>query len=407
MLDDTNVLFSERRPVGDRGALAPLSHLLYSFGMRICIVSGIFEPDIGGPATYAPRLATKLSEAGHTVSVVTLSPESALPTDSAYPFRLVRVKRGTRILNRIRLFFALIPFIRSSDLVYTLDWFAAGLPVAVVSKILRIPYIVRVGGDYLWEKYLEAGNTPVTLREFYSSGLYRSSRYRFFTWLIRKVFDGARRVVFNSDVQRDLYSQYFGISREKSATIFNPVPRIETASFSGGERNKEIVYWGRFVAMKNLDMLVRAFARARLPDYTLTLIGDGPQRKNIESAVRALGIEKRVAILPQMKLRDVLDRVRNCRASALFSWGDISPNQVFEALAVGLPMIVTEETYLSVRDQLPVTVNPHSIDGCVHALEMLGDDTRYSKFADDFNRIKVVRDWDDVVREHMSVFESV
>ena len=39
--------------------------------MKIVVVSGIWPPDVGGPASHAPALAEALLEAGHTVEVVT------------------------------------------------------------------------------------------------------------------------------------------------------------------------------------------------------------------------------------------------------------------------------------------------------------------------------------------------
>lgn len=39
--------------------------------MRILITTGIFPPDIGGPATYVPQIASGLSERGHQVKVLT------------------------------------------------------------------------------------------------------------------------------------------------------------------------------------------------------------------------------------------------------------------------------------------------------------------------------------------------
>ena len=34
-------------------------------GMHLLIITGIFPPDIGGPATYVPQLACALAERGH------------------------------------------------------------------------------------------------------------------------------------------------------------------------------------------------------------------------------------------------------------------------------------------------------------------------------------------------------
>src|SRR3989344_5180064 len=196
--------------------------------MRILITTGIVEPEVGGPATYAPRLATKLTEAGYQVTVLTFSQKSHYDSDNEYSFGLVRIVRGNRILNRIRFFFAVLSHVHNCDLIYTLDWFAVGLPVALAAKLIGKPYAVRVGGDYLWEqRYLESGQKPMPLKDFYHSGIYRRREYRTFYRLIRWVLSGARHVVFNSNVQRELYVDFYGLAPARVSTIFNPVPTIQ------------------------------------------------------------------------------------------------------------------------------------------------------------------------------------
>ncbi|MGH7855709.1 MAG: glycosyltransferase, partial [Candidatus Binatia bacterium] len=68
--------------------------------MRVLITTGIFPPDIGGPATYVPKIAGALQEAGHQVSVVTLGDASG--SDGAtYTFEVRRVPRGLPKPRRI------------------------------------------------------------------------------------------------------------------------------------------------------------------------------------------------------------------------------------------------------------------------------------------------------------------
>jgi hypothetical protein len=68
--------------------------------MRILMTSGIFEPESGGPATLTPKIAARLVEDGHKVTVMTYSDEPSYDFDSKYPFTLVRVvRRGSRLLN--------------------------------------------------------------------------------------------------------------------------------------------------------------------------------------------------------------------------------------------------------------------------------------------------------------------
>ena len=375
--------------------------------MRILIATGIFEPETGGPATYAPLLAAKLVEAGHRAKVLTyVSKTNGEP--ASYPFKVVRVVRtGNKIKDRIDYFRAAYRELRGYDLVYTLDWFAAGLPVALAARLRRVPYVVRVGGDYLWEqRYIESNEPPLTLKEFYERGLHRRLEYRLAYVLIRSVLRGAAHVIFNSDKQRELYERHYGLKKERVSTIYNPV--LRAGRTGRGSPSKEFVFWGRFIAMKNLAKLIRAFGDADLSDdFTLTLIGDGPRLFELEDLTYELGLEKCVSFVPTMSRTDVLERVQNSRATILPSWTDISPNQVYEAIAIGLPALVTKENYLSIADRLPATVDPHSLEDIAEKIKMLADDAKYEMFAKKFSAISFAHSWEDVLREHVAVFKRI
>lgn len=370
--------------------------------MKILIVSGIFEPESGGPATYAPRLAEGLQKAGHKVTVVTYSDTPRSDSDTAYPFKLARVVRTSRILNRIKMFGFVLRYALRSDCLYFLDWFAAGVPASYAARLLGKKYIVRVGGDYLWEqRYLESDQPPVTLREFYERTLHR--RYRFLFAIIRDVLSHATHVVFNSDEQREMYERHYGLT--KTSTIYNAMPEV-VPSHEPRPSSNEIVFWGRLIVMKNVDSLLRAFARAHTA-FSLTIIGDGPRKTELRTLAAELHIENRVTFLDALPYKDVLERVARCRAFILPSWTDISPNQVYECMAIGLPALITKENYLSIRNQLPMTTDPHSIEDIASRLEMLSVDERYEEFANAFKRIHFDHSWADVVREHESLFKQV
>jgi glycosyltransferase involved in cell wall biosynthesis len=371
--------------------------------MKILIATGIFPPEIGGPATYAPALADKFVESGNEVVVVTFA---NVEDKDAYAYRVVRVFRGNKILNRIRFFFALLREARGVDIIYTLDWFTAGLPLALAAKLLRKPYVVRVGGDILWEqKFLEHTTKPMTLGDFYMSDEHRKWKYRIHYLLIKWVLRGARHVIFNSDEQRQIYVLHYHLEPALLATIHNPVPREELADIKRGEVEKEFVYWGRFIAMKNIVSLVRAFAKADLPEYRLVLIGDGPRFAEIGRAVVDTHMQDRIEILSAMPRHEALERVKSARAFVLPSWTDISPNQVYEALAIGLPALVTKENYLAIKGVLPEQLDPHSIDDIAAKLELLGDEKKYSEFVRRFDAIVFKKSWDDVAREHLTIFK--
>jgi len=381
--------------------------------MKILIATGIYPPEIGGPATYAHVLGHKLAWPDTYISVVTFSTAPSSPDDSErIHYKVVRVVRGrNKIWNRVKFLWTVYKLLRKDrhDIIYTLDWFAVGFPVALVAKWHGIPYVVRVGGDYLWEqRYLESGQKPITLADFYKREIHRQWRYRVFFWLIRWVLSGAAHVVFNSDRQRELCEKHYGLANWKTSTIYNPVPGITVLHRDTLPERNDFVFWGRFIVMKNLDTLVRAFAKAKFPkEYTLTLIGDGPRKKEIVALVSELGIKDRVNIIDTMPRGEAWDRVKDSRALVVPSWTDISPNIVYEALAMGLPALVTKENYLSISNKLPETIDPNSVEDVVAKLEMLADDTKYRVFTEAFRAISFKNTWDDVLRQHEALFQQI
>jgi len=106
--------------------------------MRILITTGIFPPDIGGPATYVPLIAKALTERGHQVTVLTTSePENLRWDDSIYPFRVFRINRRQRIwLRALKCIAEVFRLGRTVDVIY-----ANGIyfETAVANKFLRKP----------------------------------------------------------------------------------------------------------------------------------------------------------------------------------------------------------------------------------------------------------------------------
>lgn len=387
--------------------MAPRYSLRYSFRMRILITTGIFVPESGGPAKLTPKIAARLVADGHEVTVMTYSDKAAYDFDAKYPFKLVRiVRRGNRVLNYGAFFVAALRHLRGCDIAYSLDWLAAGLPLILASYVWRVPVVIRVGGDYIWERYLETGREPMPAADFYAKKLHAGFRLMFA--LIRFVLRHANRVVFNSDIQREMYYRYYGLTPEGTGVIYNPVPASDWVGISRDEPSEEIVFAGRLVAQKNVETLVRAFARARLPEgYTLVIIGDGPEQGKIESAARELSLGGRMSLLPSMSQKNLYARIRNCRALVLPSWTDQSPNQVFEAMQLKIPMLVTKENYLAIRDELPEKIDPRSVTDIAAKLEMLADETRYAAFESAWRALSFDYDWDREMKEHYAVFDRV
>ncbi|AEG49842.1 glycosyl transferase group 1 [Sphingobium chlorophenolicum L-1] len=124
----------------------------------------------------------------------------------------------------------------------------------------------------------------------------------------------------------------------KGWVIPNPVPpaALGTDHRAGG---RTIGAVGRLVPQKGFDLLLDAFApvAARIPDWTLTIWGEGPERKALEGQCARLGLTDRVS-MPGVteKPGEWIARTDIFILSSRFEgWGIV----VGEAMGAGLPVI--------------------------------------------------------------------
>lgn len=375
--------------------------------MRILLLTGIFEPELGGPANYTVRLGKKLVAFGHKVKVITYSDKPQFDFDREYPFELVRVVRRGKLSNYIRFFSIVLNNIRNFDAVYSLDWVAAGLPLRAASVLTGKKYGVRVGGGYAWEKYLAEGRTPVPLKDFYRNGLYRD--YRALFLIIKFVLRGAEFVVFNSEDQAKLYKEFYRLRDNRVNVIPNPTPENFDIGTVRDETKitKEIIFAGRFIKMKNVESAVEAFARLDDHSYRLVLIGEGPTEEILHGLVKKLGISERVSFELPLRQKELYQRIIQCRYIILPSWTDISPNQIYECLSLHIPFLLTKENYLAINKEEFLRIDPASVGDIAEKMNSLLDGSVYKTFTQQLERLEFAYSWDDATRDHLELFQKL
>lgn len=135
---------------------------------------------------------------------------------------------------------------------------------------------------------------------------------------------------------------------------------------------------GRLVPYKGFDMVLQAMAASPvLRTCRLTIVGDGPQRSNLETMVSESGLTDRVAFTGWMEQCDLSQHLRNSQAFVFPSLREFGGGVVLEAMASGLPSIIVNyggpaeliDGTNGIR--LPLTRRPELVTNLITAMEAL------------------------------------
>jgi glycosyltransferase involved in cell wall biosynthesis len=105
-----------------------------------------------------------------------------------------------------------------------------------------------------------------------------------------------------------------------------------------------LIYTGRLGPEKNLPLLLRSFAgTAKAYDHIgLLIVGDGPERDNLEDRVKYMGIADRVHFTGMVPYKDLPRYLAAADAFVTASITEVHPLSVIEAMAAGLPVLGIE-----------------------------------------------------------------
>lgn len=112
--------------------------------MRIVIATPLYPPDIAEPAPYVKTLATKLTEAGHQVTIVLYG---RLPETIPGVSYICIDKRASLPLRLVRYFFALFRATKQADVIYALNGASVEVPITLLRFVRRAPILMHLGDD--------------------------------------------------------------------------------------------------------------------------------------------------------------------------------------------------------------------------------------------------------------------
>lgn len=295
--------------------------------MRIVFLTGIWPPDVGGPATHGPELSRFLVERGHEVTVITMGDGEP----DVRPCEVVVVSRARRFPVRYgEVAVIAAQRARSADLIYATATYAAA---SFASSVTRTPLVAKLVSDPAYERARRYGLFDGTLEEFQHPCSRRvEALKRARTQALRR----ARAIVVPSAYLAAIAGRW-GLDPARISVLPNPAPDVDVtpALLEPGT----FVFVGRLTRQKALEVAIDAVGR--VPAARLIVIGDGPDRERLDELARASSAGGRIEFRGSLPRRDALTVVAGAEAALLTSAWENFPHSAVEALAAGVPVVST------------------------------------------------------------------
>ena len=304
--------------------------------MRIGLLADTYKPHISGVTHYISLNKQVLESRGHEVFVFTFG-DLDFPDDETHIVRTPGVPvADTGIHLGFRYSSSARRLLETMDIAHVQHPFLSGrlalrycrprnIPIVFTNHTrydlyaqAYLPMLPDVVGTSFLQAYLPSFCREIDLVIAPSAGLKKVLRDLDVSGPIEVIPNGVDLGRFEEDIQ--------------------PVPRLELGI---SDADVVLIYSGRLGPEKNLTFLVRAFAGAQTayPDTRLMLVGDGPERDNLEDLAARSGLQDKVIFAGMVPHDDVPCYLTAADAFVTASVTEVHPLSVIEALACGLPVV--------------------------------------------------------------------
>lgn len=374
--------------------------------MRILVISHEFPPLGGGGANACYYLTKGYVEAGNEVTIITAHYEGLQYREiinGAIVLR-VRAKRKNRehcsFSEMASYLLSAFPVInkllkqQKFDICQVFFGVPSGPLGYWVKKRYKVPYVIRFGG----------GDIPGFQERF-------TKVYKWISPFLKVIWRNADALVANSE---GLQKMALGFYNKREVKI---IPNgVDTDYFKPSDRmNKDnseinILFVSRLIERKGLQFVIPGLKKIienSDKNIRLTVVGDGPYRGLLEEMALENDVTEHIFFEGYKNKTELLKYYHNADVLILPSQKEGMPNVVLEALACGLPVVMTPcEGAKELVDGNGLVVRQQDFVKTLGSL--LHDEMSMKKMAA-ASRGKAVREfsWEGIVSKYIEIFQEV
>jgi glycosyltransferase involved in cell wall biosynthesis len=308
--------------------------------MRILIGADTFTPEINGAATFAARLAAGLVERGHDVHIVAPAPSSKHGTWKE------TIEGQEMTVHRLK-----------SYRWYPHPWLRYALPWQIEKNSARLldeikPDVVHFQSHIIIGRGLANQGSKRGIR-LVGTNHFMPENMLEFTLMPKAIHPPVVRMAWKAAARTFGKAAAVTTPTRKAADFLEHYTKLRgvvaiscgidahhyTPSFAPRTENL-ILFVGRITGEKQLDKLVRAFAKLDPSlDAKLEFVGGGDQENNLKSLASQLGVRERVTFTGYAEEEYLRHALTRATVFAMPSIAELQSIATMEAMASALPVV--------------------------------------------------------------------
>jgi glycosyltransferase involved in cell wall biosynthesis/putative flippase GtrA len=322
-------------------------------GIKILIATGIFPPDIGGPAAMIEELIGSLINNKFKLKVITYA-ETWESNKLNYGDKTVSVYKINRNRNIFLKYFfylrRLLQLAKWADVIYVTDIYSVGYCAYLAKKILGKKYIIRFAGDSAWETAVSNDWTKDYMVDFqkkvYEDKIEKLKNKR------KKILINADKVIAVSNFMANI-AREIGVKEDKIKMIYNSVDfmdelkvnknEVDDIKFKYGGNAKIVVTSCRLTIWKGVDGVIKVLPELikKIGKVNFLVLGDGPEMENLKRLAREYNVSGNVHFLGRVKHAATIKYFKAADLYMLNSNYEGLSHALLDVMKCGAPIITT------------------------------------------------------------------
>jgi glycogen synthase len=308
--------------------------------MHLLLINNEFPPIGGGGSTVTKYAIRYLTQAGHTVTLITSRYKNLPHREEMYGATIIRIpaiRRYKEFCSQWELIiFGLSALIYSwwftlrhqVDFIQAFFSVPAGWVARILSYVRRIPYAVYFGGSDI------PGSNPSRYKYVYP----------FLTPLLKAIW---RRATFRTVCSEELARLGNAIDPQ---TSFIVIPNgVETDRFKPVDRpdnpKVKILFIGRLIPRKGFQRVIKALPEVRKlaqRPFEIEVVGTGTYQVELDRVAEELGVADLIRYVGSVSYDRLEKSYQDADIFVLTSLSEGMPSVILEAMGCGLPIIASD-----------------------------------------------------------------